>query len=76
MVQVLLGDFTFIEPHQRVEIVNGRDFNKTYTALINKIEKVVEVEESELDDFCENSLSMYESYLIPSMYNGNIIYPN
>lgn len=84
IVEVLLGDFCFIEPklvRPTTAIKCGIDFiqdnNISYEGLyhcfINKIQDIARVEECDLDDFCEKSLDMYESYLIPSLYNGEII---
>lgn len=83
-IEVLLGDFTFLEPtlfYPKTFIKQGIDIiydNHSYTegrycTIINKVENVCYVEEAELDSFCENSLEKYESYLIPSRYNGEII---
>lgn len=50
-----------------------KQFNATVNAYIYKVEEIVEVEEQELDNFCENSLENYEGYLIPEMFNGKIL---
>ena len=55
-IKVLLGTFEFVDG----------------TAIIHRIDKEVEVLASELNDFCEKSLQIYDGYLIPSMYNGVI----
>jgi hypothetical protein len=54
---VLLGDFGFV----------GED------AYIYLIDEIAEVEENELDKFCEDSLDIYEGYLIPEKFNGKIL---
>ena len=41
-------------------------------AIILRIDEEVNIEESELDEFCEDMLAKYEGYLIPSMYKGVI----
>lgn len=60
LIYVLAGDFTFIE--------TGGE----YKAIINRVDEIFEVEKSKLDNFCEELLEEYESYLIPSLYNGKI----
>lgn len=84
-VTVLLGNFTFIEPkisYPKFEIRQGIDFiqdNQSYMvgsfkAIVHKINETVEVLENKLDCFCEKSLETHEGYLIPSLYQGEIVY--
>lgn len=61
-VHVLLGDFTFYE----------EQFDGIYKCIIHRIDEVVEIDEETAEEFCEESLDTYESYLIPEMYNGLI----
>lgn len=80
----MLGDFTFLEPtlvYPKYPILrNSTDvihdnfpyLKGNYKAIINRIDEIVEVNVNELDSFCEESLDNYESYLIPSLYNGFI----
>jgi len=89
-VEVLFGDFTFEEPRGFSErnppvekcmrppyLLNGK-----FTATVNRVDAVMYVEESELDEVCENGLETYESYLIPDLYKkygeiiGNTLFPN
>lgn len=58
--QVLLGEFDFV----------GED------AYIYSIDEIAEVYEKDLDKFCEDSLDMYEGYLIPEKFNGAIFMLN
>jgi hypothetical protein len=84
-LEVLFGDFTFEEPvlsrpklpliiqgfnHYNPPFLEGR-----FTATINRVDAVMYVEESDLDEVCERELEKYESYLIPDLYkeNGEII---
>lgn len=70
-IEVLFGDFTFIEPETGL-----------HKAIINKVDKVCYVEESDLDEVCEKGLETHESYLIPDLYKkygeiiGNTLFPN
>ncbi len=58
LIEVWAGDFTFTE--------------EPYRAIINRLDKVIEVEPKDLDKECEHILTTYESYLVPSVYNGEI----
>ena len=60
-VEVLLGDFTFLE-HPVLE------------TIVNRIDKRCLCKVKDLDTFCEDALEDYEGYLIPSEYKGQINY--
>jgi hypothetical protein len=61
-VIVLLGDFDSIS-------IPGK-------MIINSIEKIECVKSKELDTFCEKSLDNYESWLVPSKFNGEFVFSN
>jgi hypothetical protein len=59
LIEVWAGDFTFTE--------------EPFGAIINRLDKVIEVEPKDLDKECEHILTTYESYLVPSVYKGGDI---
>ena len=88
-IYVILGHITFIEPtftfaprtftrRSDGERIYDVSMNSEggYKAIIHRIDKHVFVPEYKLDEFCENSLNYHESYLIPTIYKGQIIYDN
>ena len=63
MIYLMLGDFTFLDP-----IIDGE-----HKAIINRIDEIKTfktVEEAE--QYGEESLDEFESYLIPQVYQGVI----
>jgi hypothetical protein len=65
MVEVIFGDITFLET----------EMDGMYKAIINRIDKIEKYDMDDLDYKCEEGLKTYESYLIPSEYKGEIIFP-
>jgi hypothetical protein len=63
-VVVLFGDFSFYEG----------TMGETSKAIVNRIDKKTTCKIKNLDVFCEEGLEDYESYLIPELYNGKIVY--
>lgn len=61
-VHVLLGDFIFYD----------EDIDNDYKCFINCIDEIVEIDEDLAEEFCEEMLDTYESYLILEMYKGKI----
>ena len=59
-----------------VEVLFGNMIFEYNTATIITIDKKVMCKVKDLDEFCENGLNEYECYLVPSEFNGNIVYPN
>jgi len=59
-----------------VEVLFGNMIFEYNTATIIKIDKKTMCKIKDLDEFCEAGLDEYECYLVPSEYNGNIVYPN
>ena len=59
-----------------VEVLFGNMIFEHNTATIIAIDKKAMCKVKDLDEFCENGLNEYECYLVPSEFNGNIVYPN
>ena len=59
LVFVVFGDITFYETPE-------------LKAVVNRVDNVSLVKQSDLDSVCERSLDMFESYLVVSEYNGVI----
>jgi len=63
MVRLLLGEFTFLDEQNDGE----------YKAIIHRIDKVINCEnEDKASELGDEMLDEFESYLVPTSYNGKI----
>lgn len=62
--------------NKEVEVLFGNMIFEHNTAEIITIDKRAMCKVKDLDIFCEKGLDDYECYLIPSKFNGKIIYPD
>lgn len=63
MIYLMLGDFTFLD-----ERIDGE-----YKAIINRVDEVRTFNTiDEAEEFGEEQLDNFESYLVPQAYNGVI----
>lgn len=63
MIYLMLGDFTFLDP-----MIDGE-----HKAIINRIDEIKTFNTvDEAEEYGEEQLDNFESYLVPQAYNGVI----
>lgn len=63
-ILILFGKMTFLQ----------EDLDGEFKAIVHSIEGSGYVDESIIDDVAEDGLLHHDAYLIPSQYNGVIVY--
>lgn len=62
LIEVVFGYFTFLEQER----------DGDFMTLIHSVDTIEYHSRENLDKACENGLDAYESYIVPSQYNGII----